>query len=235
MGSVATNQIDVVLVTWPNHPKRMEYLQHVWRTLQEKLTASRHTLRFVCSAESERDPECVWCGEQLVGFCEYWNIPLTWHTGPASLGAGMNAAIKATKSDLAFVHQDDFELLYPLDLSPGAEFLSSHQEASLIRYGYPPPRFEWRLLDYAGGWKRFDLEAHWPYGDEPHLQRRDFTDRHGWYVEGVGHASEGMMLHRLIADNAIILAADKSYYGHCGNVSALPRAKEFSPLRQCRR
>lgn len=226
--------IDVVLITWPNHPRRMEFLRRTWDSLQANLCASDHLFRFLCSSESEPDPECKWCGEELEEFCRENFIPLSWAKGPASLGHGMNAAMDLSDSDVVFIHQDDYELLHPLDLSPGANMLVQHREVDLIRYGYPPQEFGWRLLPYQDGWMRFDTTAKWSYGDEPHLQRRDFANRYR-YTEGNGHASEGCMLHNLVAHRAIILAADKPYYGHFGCVSSVPRVQETAPCRTCRR
>lgn len=76
------------------------------------------------------------------------------------------------------------------------------------------------LVDHPDGWRRFGLDA-WPYGDDPHLQRRDFMDKWGWFAEGIGHNSEGNMLHRLVNGNANIAAADKRYFGHVGLVTAV--------------
>jgi hypothetical protein len=232
---VAMTDIEVVMVCFPNHPARVEYLRRTWDTIQRYMTASKHNLRFVCSSESERDPTCKWCGDELERFCDDNHMPLHWATGPASLGHGMNAAIRAAKSDSFVIHQDDYELLDHLDLSPGAIMMESHKEVDLIRYGYPPKDFGWRLLNHAEGWLKFDVKSPWPYGDEPHMQRKDFTDRHGWYQEHGGHASEGAMLRRLVNDDAVILAADKRYYGHFGSVSAVPAIKEVMKGRTSKR
>ena len=217
--------IDVVLVTWPNHPKRMEYLRHTWATMQRNLTASAHELRFVCSSESERDPTRPWVGGELEAFCREQNIPLRWRTGPASLGAGMNGALRCAAAELIFLAQDDYELLHPLDLSLGAGLLEENHAVDLIRYCWPANLG----VHFAGdvdGWPRFDLDGPWPYGDEPHLRRRDFMSRHGWYTEDIGHAAEGDMLWRLVCRRACIVAADKIYYGNFGAVSAVPLDRE---------
>jgi len=228
--------IDVVLMTWPNHIKRIEYFNRTWHALRTKLTATEHGLRYVCSSESERDPQHAWQGEALQAFCDDNHVPLVWRSGPASLGAGMNAAIRAAQSDLFFLVQDDYELAEPLDLSPGADFIDTHRGVDAIRYQWPEPAevFGWRLLEYVAGWRRFDVTAKWCFGDNPFLARKDFVQRHGWYVEGVGHASEGMMLHRVVEDKAVILAADRPYFNHFGNVSAVPAHKEIMG-RTCRR
>ena len=217
--------IDVVLVTWPNHPKRMQYLRHTWDTMQRNLSASVHTVRFLCSSESERDPTRPWLGDELAAFCREHEIPLTWHEGPASLGAGMNAALKAAEAELIFLAQDDYELVHPLDLSPGATLLEHYRNVDLVRYCWPA-NLGCRFNALIDGWRKFDLESPWPYGDEPHLRRRDFMRRHGWYTEGIGHVAEGDMLWRLIGHRATIVAADKIYYGNFGAVSAVPLDRE---------
>jgi len=219
--------VDIVLLTFPNHPKRLEYLGHTWDCLQKYMVASGDTIRYLCVSESERDPACPWCGDELEQFCHERDIPLTWLSGPASLGHGMNGAMRTAQSAIFGLHQDDYELKHPLDLSLGIRMMERHAEVDLIRYGYPPPEFKWRHLDYKDGWKRFDLTAHWPYGDEPRLQRKTFPTKFGWYTENNGHASEGTMLWTLVRRNAVILAADKRYYDHYGTVSAVPANKEM--------
>ena len=217
--------IDVVLVTWPNHPKRIEYLLHTWDTLEENLSASQHAIRFLCSSESEVDPTRPWCGDALVEFCEKRHIPLSWHIGPASLGAGMNAALKCSTADIIVLAQDDYELLHPLDLSLAANLLEEHREVDLVRFSWPA-NLGCQFNGEIAGWKKFDVLRPWPYGDEPHARRKDFMDKHGWYTEGIGHAAEGDMLWRLVKANATILASDKIYFGNFGEVSAVPIAKE---------
>lgn len=219
------DNIDVVLVCFPNHPARMTYLRHTLDTLQKNLTASRHNIRYLCSSESERDPTRPWCGDELATFCQQRNIPLTWRDGPASLGAGMNSALRCAESDIFVLAQDDYELLYPLDLSLGATLLEQHPEVDLVRYEWPE-NLGCRYKGQIDGWRRLDTEGPWCYGDEPSARRQDFMDRHGWYTEDIGHAAEGDMLWRLVKHNAVIVAADKRYFGNFGAISAVPINKE---------
>jgi hypothetical protein len=120
----------------------------------------------------------------------------------------------------------------PLDLSPGADLLTAHSEVDLIRYLWPES-LGCRFKGDVEGWRRFDLAGPWPYGDEPHLRRRDFMDRHGWYAEGVGHHAEGNMIRRLVENKATILAADRMYFGHFGALRCphLWRIAGESPIR----
>lgn len=217
------NPIDIVLVTWPNHPKRLAYFCRMLTALRTHLSASRHPLYWHCSSESERDPASSWHGEELREICRQEDIALHWHEGPASLGAGMNAALRACSSDLIFLVQDDYELLRPLDLSPGADVLMGNERIDLIRYSYPPKEYGIRF--YSCEWPGFQAvytTASWPYGDDPHLRHRRMMDRHGWYTEGIGHASEGDMVTRLARNRAGILASERCYFGHFGSVSAVP-------------
>ena len=213
--------IDVVLVTWPNHPARFAYFCDCLNALQKHLSASRHEIRWLCSAESERDPAAEWHGEQLTAVCEKFDIELHWREGKAGLGENMNAAIRLCDSPLIFLVQDDFYLLEPLDLSDGAEYMTEHVEVDLMRYSWPGDDRVTLTLE-GDGTRRFALDGGWPYGDDPHMQRQDFTARWGHYLEGVKHGdSEGDMIRRLINGNANIAAADKSYFGHAGSVSAV--------------
>ncbi len=225
--------IDVVLVTWPSHPKRIEYLRRTWDALTAKLTAKRHVLRYVVSSESQRDPDRTWCGDELEAMCEAAGTPLRWHEGPASLGAGMNAALCVCTAPVVFLVQDDFTLLKPLDLSDGAEAMEAHPEVDMIRYSYylHPTNGTCFTGERLAGFRRVDLAGHWPYGDDPQLRTPRAVERHGWYTEGIGHAAEGDMLKRLVRGRATILAADECYFGHGGGVSSVPRGRRYAITR----
>jgi len=220
--------IDVVIVTWPNHPERLRYFCRTLAALRNHLTASRHALHFLVSSESEHDPDNVWCGDDLEEICQETNIPLFWHDGPASLGAGMNAALQACTAPTIFLVQDDYELLYPLDLSPGAEMLSWRPDVDLIRYTvFTPPTGGTEFTQtQLNGFREVNISGPWPYGDEPHLRTPRMVERHGWYNEAIGHGAESDMVHRLVRNRAVIYAADKCYFGHRGQVSAVPLTKE---------
>jgi hypothetical protein len=225
------NAIDVVLVTWPNHPKRIKYFARTMRALREKLTATRHVLRYRCSAESESDPQSTWHGDDLEALCRDWDITLAWRPPPASLGGNMNAACKLAESEVFLLVQDDFQLLDPLDLSSGAEFMARHPTVDLLRYSYyQHPQHGTQFAGELEGWRLVDVDGYWPYGDDPQMRRPLFQHRWGLYLEDCQHgASEGDMLHRLVAGRATIAAADRSYFGHFGEVSAVPIAQEHRP------
>jgi hypothetical protein len=229
--------IDVVLMTWPNHPKRIEYFRRTLTGLRANLTASRHRLNYLVSSESERDPDSTWHGNELAEICEAEFMPLFFRDGPASLGAGMNAALRLCTSPTIFLVQDDYELLYPLDISPGADLLEKHHDIDIIRYSYyTHPQNGTRFLGALeeDGFRTVDIYGPWPYGDDPHMRTPRTVERHGFYREGIGHGSEGDMVHRLVAGRAKIVAYDRCYFGNFGEVSAVPNAQEYRERAQKR-
>ncbi len=226
---MAIARIDVLLVTWPNHARRIEYFRRTVAALRKHLSASRHALRWLCSAESERDPAATWHGDELAMLCREWEIELRWRDEPASLGGAMNAAARLATAPIYFLVQDDWELLAPLDLSPGAELMLAHPELDILRYSYfEHPEHGTRFAGELDGWRVVDIDGCWPYGDDPQLRRLDFHRRWGWYLEGGRHgASESQMLLTLVAGRARIAAADRNYFGHFGEVAAVPIWREY--------
>jgi len=216
--------VDVALVTWPNHPSRLEYFKRTVEALRANLTASRHELVWLCSAESERDPKYPWCGDALAAFCESEGIRLLYRPegASASTGANHNAAMRAGTGDVVLLQQDDWLLTEPLDISDGVDLLLDDSTVDIVRYSFPnndrqrPTFYPWR-----DGWRKLDLAGRWPYGDDPHLRRRDFMDKWGWYKEGKHGQQSSDLMGRLIAGNATIVASRKSYFVHYGKVTAV--------------
>jgi len=220
------SEIDVTFVCWPNHPARLGYARHCFATVFENLAASRHQLVFRCSLESEHDPRSQWMGDELQSLCDSCKMPLHWREGKADLGAAMNSALRLGTSPFTFLIQDDFELLYPCDLSPGADLMDAEPTLDLIRYGWPP------MIEFCGelrGWPVINVGGMWCYGDEPQLRRRSFQDKWGWFTEyHTRHGqSETELLGKMVADNAKISVADKMYFGNFGAISAVPATKEY--------
>ena len=222
--------IDIVVPTWPNHPKRIEYLQRTLDSLGEHLTASKDTLRFLCSAESEHDPESTWHGDELTSLCGSRNIPLHWRQGQASLGGSMNTAARICTAPLYIIWQDDFLLLEPLDLSPVADFMRRHHEVAMHRISYftDPVNGTKFKSEIEPGIRLVDIDGTWPYGDDPSMKHADFEQVYGQYLEGGRHGqSEGDMLFRLVAQKAIITGGMKSYCSHIGAIAAVPKSQEY--------
>jgi hypothetical protein len=215
--------IDVAMTSWPNHPRRIEYLTQILESLKEKLSASEHDLKFYCSAETEPDPKATWHGDELEAICQQYGIDLQWRDAKANLGANMNAAMRMGTGEFILLNQDDWWLRAPLDLSLGANLLHGHPELDIVRYCWPQADYmALTLKEGPEGWRLIDPKGRWPYGDDPHLRRRDFMGKWGWYFEGGGHGSaSGTLMKLLASSNSQSVVADKVYYEHKGRVSAV--------------
>jgi len=213
--------IDVALVTWPNHPKRIEYLKRTLDSLNAQIFADHHKWRWYCSSESERDPAHSWHGDELAELCRARGVILNYRHGPANLGANMNAAMRMGSGDFVFIQQDDWVLGHPLDLSPGADLLAAHPEIDIVRYNWPGGSMSPTFAGAIDGWPLIDNRGRWPYGDDPHLRRRDFMEKWGWYYDkGLHGTASATLMGKLIAGKAKIVTADQRYYSHCGYTSA---------------
>jgi hypothetical protein len=215
--------IDIAMTSWPNHPKRIEYISIVLESLKANLSASGHELKLYCSIETQRDPKVTWHGDELAALLQQYGATYAWRDDTANLGANMNAAIRMGSGRFVLVNQDDWALRYPLDISPGAELLDRYHDLDIVRYCWPDS--DNMRPTYCGdldGWRLIDPKGRWPYGDDPHLRRRDFTDTWGWYMEGGGHGSaSGALMEKMARLKAKSVVADRVYYAHKGRVSAV--------------
>jgi hypothetical protein len=214
--------IDVCMTSWPNHPKRLDYFAETIEACRRLLTATGYELRYYCSAESERDPKAVWCGDALIGLCREYDVELEWRGPNANLGANMNAAMRMGAGRFVYLQQDDWRLEKPLDLAKGAALLVKHDTLDIVRYSWPQaPHMAPSFRGTVDGWPKIDVTGNWPYGDDPHLRRRDFMARWGWYFDKGPHGSaSGTLMGNLVKGKADIVVADKCYYHHFGYVSA---------------
>lgn len=207
-------QVDVTLVAWPNHPKRLEYARTTIQSLRQYLSP---TCVYHCSAESTHDPKHEWCGDGLATLCDNEGVALHWRDGPPGLGDNMNAALRLGTAGYILLVQDDRPLLRPLDLRPSVDAMEADPSIDLIRYDWPPDVH----FVTPTPWPRFDTHKGWHYGDEPHLRHRAFMDTWGWYIEDrLGGFAECDMFRRLRKGNADIRAADQRYFGHLAGCTA---------------
>ena len=209
--------IDVAITAWPNCARRLHYFKKVATALLGGLTASRHELRFLCSAESHHLPGEEWRGEKLTQFCDANGIQLFWRNKPPSMGGNCNDIIGHCAAPLILMMQDDWLLKTPLDLSDGADLMLADTSIDIVRYSYGQGASKPEFTEHPDGWKRFILTAPWPYGMDPHMIRGTFADTWGpFHDEPNSVACEGDMLWRLVDGKADIAAADQQYFYHRG-------------------
>jgi len=215
--------IDVCIPTWPNHPKRLDYLRQIVEAVEGKLEATGHELRLYCSSETETDPKATWHAAELAALCAEHSIPLNWRGIPANTGGNMNASMEMGTGEYIFLQQDDWRLEYPLDLAAGVALMEAHPEVDMVRYNYPlGPTMMPTFTPGPNGWQRIDVRGRWPYGDDPHLRRRSFMDRWGWYYDGGLHGTASAnLMQKLVKGNAFIVATDMPYFQHIGYASAV--------------
>ncbi len=203
--------MDIAISTWPNAPFRFEYFTETMESLRKYLTASRHSIRWVCSAETQRDPMQTWMGSELARYCSEHNIGLYWRDAEPNLGANMNAALKLCTASVIWTQQDDWKMLHPLDVSDGIDWIKEHREFSILRYSWPDvPRMCPQFVTAPGGFLEILPRSTWFYGDDPHIRRADFQHKWGWYLEGGAHASASQdLMGRLKRGGARIAASEK--------------------------
>jgi len=215
------SDLTIVFTTWPNHEKRWEYFMTCAPRVIKMLKASNHKIEYACVSESARDPLHTWYGPELKNFCISKNIPLTFRNAKPNLGAMMNSAMEFNSSPLMMIVQDDWYITEECDLSPGIKLMQDHSQIDIIRYSWPESLGVTVKGEFAG-WRKLDPNGMWPYGDDPHIRRSTFVQKFGEYITYGHHgASEGDMVYRFGNRDAFILLADKCYFGHCGEVSAV--------------
>lgn len=216
--------IDVVMLAWPNHPKRIEYFDAAVASLHEHLTATGFSVDFHCSSESERDPARDWYGCELSALCTVAGINLDYRDGNADLGANMNAALRMGDAPWELLVQDDFALIEPLDISEGIAFLDSHPGFAAVRYHYGLNTT--KFTGDVDGFRVVDINGPWPFSDSCQLRRRTFASAYGEYAEStekrpvVHGGSESDMCSRLRASGANIAASPRPMFKHIGKTRA---------------
>lgn len=213
----------VLLTTWPNHPKRVEYFKRTVDALQSRLSA---TATFVASAESQKTEDAPWSGDALELACEARRVTLIWRPETAHLPSHLNQAFKwaFSQSDTLFYVQDDWELHRNLDLSFANELLNRDETLAGIRFWSATKYFR----PYAG-FVEIDKCASWSYGDNPALWHRRWFQQCGPFdTHGDFGTHEHRMRETLEASRLSILAAKELkessdyYFRHLGAVTSVP-------------
>jgi len=216
--------ICIAIVTWPTHPARLRYFIRCISAVVRDVTATRHSISYVCSSESEEDPRAQWCGRELETAADVLGIEVYWREPPAHLGRNMNAAFRlgCERGRYVLMMQDDWMLRYPLDLSPGIDLLDKHDDVDVVRYSFPPETMGLRTDGKLHGWAKVDVHGNWPYGDDPHIRRHSFGDRFSLHKEEGPHGISDPYLNGLYRkNNAQVVLADRRYFGQCSSISSV--------------
>ena len=218
--------IEVVIQSWPNHPRRLDYFRETIDAAVANLTASGHELRWWVSAESQAAPDAQWQGAALIDECRRHGLPVRFRGTPPDIGGHLNEIWRVLKADLLFVLQDDWKLLRPLDLSAAVRLLSGHETALGVRY--------WANTGYLTGpaCSRFvpiNNAAPWAYGDNPALWHRRFFDNLGPFMEGGLFGSHELAMGDQLRESLLCVwaaaecAENASYwFDHLGTVTSVP-------------
>ena len=222
--------IDVVVYTWPNHPRRLEYFRQTIDALRTNLTATGHDLRFHVSAEIDAPSDGCGRRVELEDECHKRSLPLIWRFGPADIGAHLNAIWRTSDADMLLLIQDDWVLTRPLDLGPVAD---------LLLRDFIKPLGGVRFVantQYSGkqwcisGFTLVINNANWSYGDNPALWHRRFYDTLGPFSEGekLFGMHECKMSEKLAASDLRVLVPNEvvanaaHWFKHIGDVTSVP-------------
>lgn len=120
------------------------------------------------------------------------------------LGGNMNAGIRHAIGSHHFILQDDFVCKFDITaaIQSAEKFLAENPDVGMVRFGSPydairffpeaygddprEKRTEGMILENRGPYvvaTAKDPEA-WIYSDNPHIRRKGFAGKYGYYIEG---------------------------------------------------
>lgn len=171
------------IITYPIHPKRVEYLEEGIVALRRYVVASRHALVMFCSCESDERGDV----QAVRDLCVKHHLLLRRNPSTPCMGANQNnsmrVAFEELKVDYLLSLIDDSHATEPLDLSNEIDFLDANLEVDILRYhwsGRPGacPTFHER----PDGYMQVDPVSNRFYDDSPHLRRANYVDKFGWNI-----------------------------------------------------
>lgn len=217
--------IDLGIITWPNKPERVEYLERCIRRFRTYLH-NHNKIRFLCSIEINKCP--VNLVEQAEEICHAYLVDVCRCLGPPCIGSNINNLFHNMKGDYLFLAEDDRLLTSCLDLFRGSNVLSLHPEIAAINYS---TQREGRKRFCLQGDQKFEdfvivsPTSPWAIVNMQILFQKGFVKRYGKYVEGSDDPDkpERNMNIRLKNNRAMCLYSPTQYFFHCGEVSAVNR------------
>ena len=212
-----------MLTIWPNVPERVQYLKDTLSCLRERLKALPDEI-VVCS---ESDSTHGWAPEGLEAICAEHRTRLVFRPqdAPANLGAMLNFAYAQCRNEIVLYVQDDWRLVRPLDLSPGAEILDREVQLAMVRYYVAFTTF----VGEENGWSLINNSGEYPVADNPALVHKRFLRLTGGYRENGDPGHHEIAMINDFRRSGLKAVAPKEvaenrhhFFIHIGDVSAFP-------------
>lgn len=238
--------IDIAMVAWPRTPERVGYMTETLRSIREFVTAPGFDIRLRVSLETIDVSTQLFTATRKV--CAEYDATPHWRGKLPSLAGNMNDALMLGHGDYILLTQDDWPWQERVDISHDCDILEKSPWVGLIRYA----TFYTEFVE-ANHFARADFSVHelqivnmhgpYPYGDQPHLRRKDFATRKsatggapiGFYVDPGPESGEAnyatpeneMQVH-LVKNGWQIAAYSPNVVAHNGCLSTDPARQPVS-------
>lgn len=167
--------------------ERQRAVAQAWRTWRQHLSYRGRLLVHIADD-----------GSELPGYDERWwhQLNTRYRIGTmaysrqqqggvgASLNAGWARAI--AHYALALYPVDDWQLLWPLDLTPWARLIQAHEDIAAVRLGPPHPGMTGTVEHWEGIWFLRLHRHHFAFSQRPTLfDPAAMVTYYGWHPEGI--------------------------------------------------
>lgn len=217
--------LSIGIITWPNKPERLEYLERSIRRLRTYLLQQERIGRWICTTETKGMNSRM--EKELEVICAAYQVNLVYHDGSPSIGGNINNLLNYVGDDsYLFLAEDDRLLTQDLDLFGGVSVLEKYPEFSLINYSHTALKYRClRGDDEIENFHVVSLESPWAIVNFQLLFRPGFFSEYGKYYEDPEHpdAAERDMNIRVKSQGVLTLYTPTYYFVHCGEVSAINR------------
>ena len=147
------------------------------------------------------------------------------------MGRSFNNGIRSAKGRFVLHLQDDWSLVGDDGfVEKSITILDADSNVAMVRVGplgniYTPFRSDGMTPATYGTVDSIDLSKdYYLYSDNPHIKRRDFHDKFGYYREGKScEATETDMCRRFNAQSELRIVWLGQYFKHIGRVSTMGR------------
>ena len=175
-----TNPITIILITAGTTPERTEYAVRTIRAAKRYLVYNPGLQWFI--ADDGSKPDHIDAIRNEISDCYAVGL---W-SEHNSYGRSCNEAIHKTREcgELMFFLEDDWELLYPLDLWPYADLLHEDTSVGMVRLGYLNAGVKGETFGHLGSlYWRLSCESPYIFTGHPSLRHMRFHDHAGEYTE----------------------------------------------------